>query len=762
MRSALQRLASLLASRPLPPLVLALLLLGIGANGARQIQIDPGNEALFLRDDPARSAHAMFGELFGGDEVVIVALQGPVMTREGLARLEKLTEDLGDLPGVDHAVSLTNARNVYQGPVEVYSWAPYEWVVDEERTVAEFAAEVLAEPLFIDNLVSRDAGTTAIVVTLEHRDEKLVESLRRLAAETQADGFEAHVAGFPVERYDFAKLIREDQQLFVPLIVLVIAGVSFLLFRQVWGVLLPLATVALSVTLTMAIAAWTGRELNAVTSLLTPVIMVVSVAVSMNLCSAYTWEPDRGAPAIARAWQKIGMACLFTTFTTAIGFGSLALSEVPAIRDFGSLSATGVGISYLAALLLLPPLFGLGWRRGPASLTARPGNLDRLLRWIAGSLERRYPVVLVIAALVVILALVGIAQIEVETDILAQLPQGSDLARATRVIDQELGGVNAVELLLQGEEGTFRQLEVLQGLASLQAWVSQRSDAGVGKTFSVVNAFERLHEVKTGRKDPALAVRALPDDQETLDYYWGILDRAASSRDSPVKLLISDDAAVARLSVRLQAGKASVTHGLIQELVAEARRLLPAGIEPRPAGQFVLIQNMTHQLPRTQLRSLLVATALIIVAIALLFGSLWAGALAALPAALPILSVYGIMGWTGVNLSTATSMIASVALGLAVDSTILFLSRYRDARHEGQDHSAAILTMVTSAGQAVSYSSLTLVLGFTVSAFSGFPPVRDFGLLTASTMAFSWLGAVFVLPSLILLGSKLPGQRNAA
>ena len=103
-----------------------------------------------------------------------------------------------------------------------------------------------------------------------------------------------------------------------------------------------------------------------------------------------------------------------------------------------------------------------------------------------------------------------------------------------------------------------------------------------------------------------------------------------------------------------------------------------------------------------------------------------------------------------------------VALGLAVDSTILFLSRYRDARHEGQDHSAAILTMVTSAGQAVSYSSLTLVLGFTVSAFSGFPPVRDFGLLTASTMAFSWLGAVFVLPSLILLGSKLPGQRNAA
>ncbi len=741
MNRKLESLAIFLATHRRIFLLLALLAFLYFGRWASRLGVDSGNEALFLRDDPARAAQARFEEHFGGNDPIVVAIEGEIFSARGLERLDALTEALAARPGVTQVLSLTNFENIYKGPLEIYTWAPYESVVDGDETIEAFAAEVLSEPLCRGNLISPDGRTAAVIVTISGGGGARVRELLRTAKSFEGEGYHVYVAGFPIERFTMAETIRRDRRRLVPLSVLVIALTTAFLFRQLWGVLLPLLTVGLSVTVTLGIAALLGKTLNAITNLLTPLVMVLSVAVSVNLCIAYTQERRTHAPGIAAigaAFRRVGGACLFTTLTTMIGFGALAISKVPAIRDFGLLCAVGVGVSYLAALLLLPPLFALPWGWGPRRLHARPGKVEGLLSATAPMIGRHYRAILGLAFLVIVAAFFGIGRIEVETDILAQLPPDAEFVRATKVIDDRLGGVNTIEFLFTGAPGAFEDFATMRALHAFQEEI--RAYPEIRKTLSILDIVARIEEVRSGR-------RGFPRDAETLRYELRLLEHAPP--ESPVHLLITPDRRVARLSVRLGALPASKVYALIERLERRAARLVPPAIRVEPAGEFVLIQNMTHELPYAQVRGIVLATLLIVFVISLLFRSLRAGLLSALPASIPILFVYGVMGWFGIDLSTTTSMIASVVLGLAVDSTILFLSRFLAEVQGGCSVSAATERMLETAGQSVSYSNLTLVFGFGISALSHFPPVRNFGILCAGTIACSFLGAVFLLGALL-------------
>ncbi len=742
------RLGRWIAARPAPALGLAAALVLAGASYALQLGVDPGNEALFLADDPARAALETLKRRFASDLTVVVALRGPILTAGGLERVEELRARLAGLPPVRLAVGLTNVRNIYRTALGAYGWPPYEWVKDGDKTVEEFAAEVLAEPLFAGNLISRDGRMAAIVVELRAKDRAAVDALRAAARASEGGGFEAFVAGHPIERVEFADTIRRDQQLFVPLVALTLAALMALLFRQLWGVALPLAIVGASVATTTGLFAAAGKEVNAVSSMLTPVVMIVSVAVSVNFLMAYAQEKAAlgpGAPRIeaaAAAIGRVGLPCLFTTATTVAGFGSLAASDVPAIADFGTFSAVGVALSYGLALLILPPLLALerpAW--GPGSLHVRPGAIESLLAHAAPLIERRRRIILAAAAVAVAVAVAGAARIRVETDILGQLPTDGELLRATRAIDESLSGVNAIEVVRTGPPRAFRTAANLRALADLQDWLAAQD--GVAKVFSAVDILRRLHEVRSPD-----ARRALPEGQPAIDEYFGLLDQAKKTGD-PLEAFLTPEADCARLTARLRSLPSSRNIALLSALEVKSRELFPAGIEARATGEFVLLQNMTARLPYAMLEGLAWATAFIVGSIGLLFRSVRLAALAAIPASIPILFVYGLMGWVGIWLSVPTSMISSVVLGLAVDSTILFLSRYRQERAAGHPRRESVYLMLENAGQSVTYSNLTLIFGFAVAALSRFPPVRDFGLLTSLTIAASYLGALALLPALI-------------
>ena len=734
-------------ARPYLVLSAAAMLAAIGGTFGLKVKVNAGNEALFLRNDPAVLAHQVFNDTFGGDNVVVVALSGPVFTEDGLARLDDMTHAIRETEGVALAESITTVKNVYQGPLELYGWSPYEWFLDGDNSLEQYRSEILGEPLFADHLVSRDGRMAAVVVTLARSTKAIVDAIREVADRQGGAGFTTHVAGFPVAHHDFSSMIEADRSRFIPLVVLAIAIIALVLFRHPWGMLLPLGCVGLSVLLTTGMAGVLGVDENMVTSLLVPVIMVVSVTVAVNVCIVYGWERGRlgpGVPAIVAAYAKIGPACLFTTLTTVVGFASLAMSPVPAIAEFGGLCAFGTACSFLSALLLLPAAMALPWRWGPRSLRTPAREQGRSWQHVSSCLYS-HPLVALLGVLCLAAVLAsGIRQLRVETDVVGQLPKGSRLATDTRVLDAGLGGVNTCDVLLTAPAGTFARRPALDALSTVQDKLSAMVDRGVTSSLSIADLIKRMHAAKSGEET---LPRAMPTDATLLAYYFGVLARAG--KETPAAQLVSADGSHARLNVRMRELASPQAYALVQEIAQLATDAMPKTVSIQPTGQFVLLQNMTHALPRQQLRSIVVAGALIIAMIGLLFRSLRYALLASVVAALPIVSIYGVMGWLAVPLSTATSMIAVVVLGLAVDAAILLIARYKEALATGRCGQEAIALMLGRAGPAVLVSNVVLIAGFGICGTSPFAPIRDFGLLTAVTMALSLATALTVLPALL-------------
>src|SRR4029453_4711343 len=207
-----------------------------------------------------------------------------------------------------------------------------------------------SHPIFGGLLVARDARTAAILVELEppsgspgsNRD--LVADLRRLASEA-GPGITAFVAGIPVEQVDVATYIARDQKIFVPLVFMILAVMTALLYRHPIGVLVPLGVLTLALVWALGLFGLAGRSLNPVTSLMTPVILVMSLEAAIQLLNQYLAARARGLtrlPALEQADRRMRIPCFNAALTAAIGFLSLLVLPIPAIRDFGLFTAVGI------------------------------------------------------------------------------------------------------------------------------------------------------------------------------------------------------------------------------------------------------------------------------------------------------------------------------------------------------------------------------------------------------------------------------------
>src|SRR5262249_40005372 len=363
-----------------------------------------------------------------------------------------------------------------------------------------------AHPLFGGLLVAKDVRTAAVLVELEptggqsdvRRD--VAADLRRVASEMGPD-LTAFVAGIPIEKVDVAAYIARDQKIFIPLVFLILAAMAAILYRHPIGVLVPLSVVALALVWTLGLYARAGRSLNPVTSLMTPVILVMSLEATVQLLNQYLTARAQGLPLLAaleQADRRMRIPCFNAALTAAIGFVSLLTLPIPAIRDFGLFTALGIMIGYGFTIVLTPILLA-SLPDFPARVieSFEPGTIEgvltRVTRWVC---DHRWPIAVGVLA-IIILSFAGIARTHVETDLIRSLRYASPLATATRFIDKQLTGVNSVEIVISG---------VSPHDPDAVAKVAQFEDAvrglpGVRKVTGLPDLFARINRALHGGDD---------------------------------------------------------------------------------------------------------------------------------------------------------------------------------------------------------------------------------------------------------------------
>lgn len=741
----------LLGSGRVPVLLLLLLVTGLLAWPAWQIEVEQDNRSMVTRNPQRLADYEQFRSLFGNDEDLLLSLRVPqLLSREGLAVLSDLTARISALDGVARVWSLSNARYIAAG-----SWGAEERAVLPDLTPASIGtlAKILAENSYFEGLlISRDRQSAGLVISLQdrrndpHYRRRLINDLRQLQTEDQAKA-QLHLTGVAVQKNDIAAFIQKDQQVILPLVVVVLALILALVFRHPSGVILPLATTAISLIWTMGSYALAGLQLNTITSLLPPVVMVLAVSNCVHLYNA--WLHLRGAQSqrrelLAEKVCQLFLPCFFTTLTTALGLFSLSVSQVPAVEQFGLFSALGVCCSFVVSMTLVP--IWLSYQRLIPMPRRRDGfGLLRRALEGAAALSIRFPrPVLMVALVLSCAALAGIPHIRNNTDLVGFLKQTAPLAVDTRQIEGQFGGVNLLEFMVsRQDQRPLTSLADIQALQTLE--ILADAEKQVSSRYSILTLLRPLYQAQYN------SLTDLPIDQEQLDQLFALLNLAPDQHLQ--RKLLSADQRVARISLQLPSMGSQEAVALATRLQHQGEKQLDGRYRLTPTGSFFQIASDSNHLVSDLLRSFLLSLSLVMLSILVLLRSLPLTLLAMIPNLVPILWAVGAMGYAGIDLSTGTAMIGAVVIGLAVDDSIHYLVHYR--RVFGGDVIQAVRATTTGTGRALTISSFALAVGFWVGCFGSFWPTIYFSLLVGGTLIAALLCDLLLLPAcLILYGPK--------
>ena len=742
----------------------ALALLMVGAVSAvlgwsaLTLRIDPGVESMIPSGPGDLARLRAFQARFGSDEIVVLAFHSDrLFSRESLDRLDQLTRRAAALPDVARVLSPTNVRDLdgdELGPVPVI---PYALVAAGKLTPEALGARLGSHPLFGGLLVAKDARTASVLVELEgaraaaDSRNHVVADLRRLAREAGL-GSAAFVAGIPVEKADVATYIARDQMIFVPLVFLILAAMTAALYRHPVGMLVPLTTVTLALVWTLGIFGLAGRALNPVTSLMTPVILVMSLEGSIQLFNQYLIARAHGLSrraALEQAHRRMRTPCFNAALTAAIGFASLLTLPIPAIRDFGLFTALGIMIGYGLTIALTPLLLACLPDLPPRVIHAfEPGPVERWLskvvRWVA---RHRTTTALAVGVLLV-LSILGVVRIHVETDLVRSLRYASPLAAATRFIDAHLTGVNSVEIVVPADPGPTP--EILDRVARLEEAI--RGLPGVRKVTGLPDLLARVNRAMHRGDDAYAHLPDGPDAAADVADFVGALDKEAPA-DLHRFLADGEGHATLRINARVPALDTGTSQALFAQIRQAADRLGLPNVSL--TGNFVVFSDMSTTLVRHQIQGLAVALVLILGVMAVQFRSVRLGLLCAIPNGAPVLMVYGLMGWSGIALSVPTAMIASVVIGTIVDNSIYLLAPFREAFLREAHYVTALGAMVRTSGRAVVFSTVTLAVGFWVGVFSSFVPTVHFAVLAGAAFLLGLISQFVLLPLSLLLFQPL-------
>lgn len=731
------------AEHPRATLAVLLAVVASIAPGLLRLELRTDGHALVPPDDPAVAIDREARRIFGLRDPLLVVVEtrhaDGIFNTGTLTRLQALTRDLAALPGVGprQVSSLANEKSAsfYPGTPE---FRPILWPPPRTpERLAEVRADVEAIDILHGTLVSYDRRAAAVLVgvppvgtgvdrtALYHQ---AVEIARR--HETAAD--RVSVVGAPAAEALLGEHVLADLGLLVPLAIAAVAGTLWIACGRAWGVFVGLAKVGAAQVFTLGLIGWCGEPVYLTTAVIPVLLITIGLSDEVHLLWRYRHRPADEAPAAAlrRSLAVLAKPITLTTLTTSVGFLSFLTSSIAPVRSFGLFTAAGALFCLLWAMTGTPALLAL--RPGAIPAATPSGGRPRLAR-LALALAARPRVVLPVLALVTAGLALGIPRLAVQDGWIDNFAKNSELRRASERVDRKFAGTHVLLAVLTFDPPPEQVPSIPAASGPLLAG-------------SAVGAVGRFEEALRARPEVGGAFGLASHLATTASLFSG--GGSGEIRDNPSWIylharrignvrgeerrreLVDDEFRRTVVTLLLEGADYRKTASLI-EAIRELERtvLAPAHARVELAGDVAVSQAMIPAIVRTQLRSLLLALAVNLAIVALLFRSWRMGLACVLPTAVAVAWTFGLMGWLGMSLGVATSMFCAVTLGIGVDYGIHFLERFRAAGAAGD--ARPDLAASAEAGPAILVDTLAIALGFGLLAFSQVPTNRWLGLLVA-------------------------------
>ncbi|HEY8402272.1 MAG TPA: efflux RND transporter permease subunit, partial [Cytophagaceae bacterium] len=703
-----------------------------------------------------------FNKTFGedGNMLVIGYQDSSLFTAAKFGEFQKLAHDLSKIEGVNSVISLPTLQILEKDTVnKKFKLAPL--IPDIVKTDADVqkVIEDAKNTRFYEGLLYNDeTKATLIAIAMDKnylnsaKRTEVVDKIMGLSESfAQKTELTSHYAGLPYVRAIMVSKVKAEFNLFLVLAAVVTSLILFVFFRSFHAVLFTFLVIAITVILTMGTIVLFGYKMNLLTGILPALIVVISIPNCIYMFNRYHQEYKKHGnkiKSISRIIQKIGFLTFMTNANTAVGFFVLLFTDVNIIKEFGMVAGIISLATFLITLVVVPSLlFYL-----PAPNKKQLKHLDlNFLRKINQLLEKlvisHRPAIYFITGVMLVVSFYGIYRIQALSYMVDDLPERSNVKTDLAFLEKHFTGVMPLEVVVDlGKPNAVKNLKNLEKLDEFEAYLKQQEY--VSSPISVLNVIKASTQAFYNGNPNEYRLPSKREAPFILSYM------GKSADDSGLmKSFVDSTGRYVRFSCKVaDIGTHQINELVRDKIESKAKEIFgESGFEAKLTGTTLIFLKGNQYLINDLTGSLIVAFILISLMMAMLFTNIKMIIISLVPNIIPILITAGIMGIFNIPLKPSTALIFSISFGISIDSTIHYLSRYKqEMMNGGGNVFQAVLKSLQEAGVSMIYTSLVLFSGFVIFAWSEFGGTIALGVLTSITLFFAMLTNLIVLPSLLL------------
>lgn len=740
------------------------------------------------KNSPARVDYNNFRDRFGRDDLVVATFSTEnIFDLKFLAQLKTFHTKLETIPHVSEVTSLINARHTEGRQDELVVEDLFENWPQDEKDLKQIKTKVRSNPIYQNFLVDEKERYTSVLIQIDHyevsqvsddevlmgfgddtsdteakiplSDSKRVKTVNQIRQEVESlkkQDIKIHIAGTPVLVETVKGSMQKEMQTFVLFALILIALCLWVLFRSLLGVVLPLFVVVLSLLSCLSLMALTQTPIMITTQILPSFLLAVGVGDALHILAIYQQKLKTAVnktEAIVASMNHCTLAILMTSVTTACGLFSFLGAPLAPISSLGLFAGIGVLIAFVLSVVLLPTLLAIFPSESFKSQKKSHVYLTQIMEKVLSSLSLtsyRHPkIILTTVILMLTAALMGVRHIKFSHNPMDWLPNHSLIKKDTQVIDQNMGGSASLEIMFSSPEKdslkdpqTLNQIaDIMTELETIKVIPEQtRNNKSLGLPDIIKETHKALNE---GKKE----FYTIPQDKKLLTQEIFLFENSGSD---DLEDIVNKDFNETRVTLRVpwnDAIKFANFNEKAKKIVTEKK---PQGFTVKLTGLLSILTHSIKAVINSMTQSYLIAALVIsFLMLFLLGGSL--GLLSLIPNFTPIVCTLGLMGWYGISINAFTLMIASIAMGLAVDDTIHFFHTLKKELQKNTNLEDCIQRTVMTTGRALFMTTVVLSLGFSSFMLSDMTNLVEFGFLTAFTIVLAFLADMVLSPALLSL-----------
>jgi len=707
-------------------------------------------QSLIIEDDPDQAFYEHALETFGSDRISIVYIADPELFQpQKLSAIQQVANNLEALPFVRKTRSLFNVPDVRVEDDLVITRPFLQSPMTADLDPDAVRARALKNPFVRKNLLSDDGRAMAINVYLsddDYRDDPafdayVAEAIQQAIQPLNGIVDTAYQIGLPYVRSALADTVAAEQYQTIGAALGVLLLSLLVMFRRPTAFIIPIITAGLSIIWLLGAMAALHIPLSVLTALVPVLIIIIGSTEDVHLLAETYDGLNRHLSlghAIRKTIKRLALAITLTFLTSVLGFLAVSANPLSLVREFGLVAATGLAANFLLTAVLVPILLrasGEKLRGGAANWASIA--YGKMSAWITRFILLHRGLVLAACLATMGLFIHASASLQINNNILNYFAPDSPIQQRVRELGDHLAGLYTLQIVVDGHiDGAFERVTFLHELQEIQRFIDHHPLLDHSMSFADYIAVLNSAVNETGEPE-------LPDDSDVVEALMLFVG------PEDISEYLSYDRSQASIVVRHGISESQALGAALRELQTFIDEHTDPDLHVTITGESVLTDNAIEYLVDGQVFSLILIVATIFVTTALLFVNAKAGLIAVVVNLLPIAALFGVMGWAGIPLDSATSMIAALAVGIGVDHTMHFMVRYNLHFSGRNDELTAVAKTIHDEARPIGAASLALAAGFGTLALSSFPPVYYFGLLSAMTMAFSFL-ATFILAPVLL------------